>query len=94
MANRIVRSANQGDLSTFDSLLATDRTWATDEQLGNIQLQLQPMTFSHAIRGERWFAAYVPRGGKMEEYDWHLTFRVTVSGVETVLLIHLSLIHI
>ena len=88
VANRVVSSVNHGELASFDSLLVSDRTWATDAQLQDIQLQLQPLTFLQAIRGERWFLGYVPRGEKMEGYDWHLLLRVTYSGVEPVLLLH------
>ena len=88
IANRLVTAIESQDFKTVDELLIEDRDWATDEQLANIQVELQPLTSGQLVRGERWFSGYVPRGENMEDYDWWLVLKVTRSGVETYLLLH------
>ena len=87
-ASRFVTAISTHDYAKVDELLVEDRNWATDAQLDNIQLELAPLTIRQLIRGERWFTGYVPRGERMEDYNWVFVLRVKETGVKTFLILH------
>ncbi len=85
IANRCLAAIKSHDYQAVDEQL---QTLGTDRQLANIHIELAPLTLGQLMRGERWLSGYLPRGERMEDYDFWFSFRITQTGLEPCFLLH------